>query len=72
MLLPRDSNAIRVSEWAVVLFGVLDSGMPVQFGYPMHARSAQRWTYDLTGLFCTSRCEREFTRRTAGYANQEV
>ena len=27
---------------------------------------------DLTGLFCTSRREREFTRRTAGYAKQEV
>jgi hypothetical protein len=27
---------------------------------------------DLTGAFCTSRREREFTRRTAGYANQEV
>ena len=27
---------------------------------------------DLTGLFCTSRCEREFTRRTAGNAKQEV
>jgi hypothetical protein len=36
--------------------------------------SLQNGTYvlDLTGLFCTSRCEREFTRRTAGYANQEV
>jgi hypothetical protein len=28
--------------------------------------------HDLTGPFCTSRREREFTRRTAGYANQEV
>src|SRR5271155_2230624 len=27
---------------------------------------------DLTGPFCTSRREREFTRRTAGYAHQEV
>ena len=27
---------------------------------------------DLTGPFCTSRREREFTRRTAGYAKQEV
>ena len=27
---------------------------------------------DLTGLLCTSRREREFTRRTAGYAKQEV
>ena len=27
---------------------------------------------DLTGAFCTSRREREFTRRTAGYAHQEV
>jgi len=27
---------------------------------------------DVTGLFCTSRREREFTRRTAGYAKQEV
>jgi len=27
---------------------------------------------DLTGLFCTSRREREFTRRTAGHGNQEV
>jgi hypothetical protein len=27
---------------------------------------------DLTGPFCTSRREREFTRRTAGYGNQEV
>ena len=26
----------------------------------------------LTGAFCTSRREREFTRRTAGYAKQEV
>src|SRR5271156_5217242 len=26
---------------------------------------------DLTGPFCTSRREREFTRRTAGYAHQE-
>jgi tetratricopeptide (TPR) repeat protein len=28
--------------------------------------------HDLTGLLCTSRREREFTRRTAGYAKQEV
>jgi imidazolonepropionase-like amidohydrolase len=27
---------------------------------------------DLTGIFCTSRGEREFTRRTAGNAQQEV
>ena len=27
---------------------------------------------DLTGVFCTSRGEREFTRRTAGNAQQEV
>jgi hypothetical protein len=27
---------------------------------------------DLTGPFCTSRREREFTRRTAGHAKQEV
>jgi len=27
---------------------------------------------DLTGAFCTSRREREFTRRMAGYAHQEV
>ena len=27
---------------------------------------------DLTRFCCTSRREREFTRRTAGYANQEV
>jgi hypothetical protein len=27
---------------------------------------------DLTGSFCTSRREREFTRRTAGHGNQEV
>jgi DNA-directed RNA polymerase specialized sigma24 family protein len=31
-----------------------------------------RHFYDLTGLFCTSRREREFKRRTAGYAKQEV
>ena len=29
-------------------------------------------TCDLTGVFCTSRGEREFTRRTAGNAQQEV
>jgi hypothetical protein len=28
--------------------------------------------FDLTGLCCTSRREREFARRTAAYANQEV
>src|SRR4029077_4900402 len=27
---------------------------------------------DLTRPFCTSRREREFTRRTAGYGNQEI
>jgi hypothetical protein len=27
---------------------------------------------DLTGVFCTSRGEREFTRRTAGNAQQEI
>ena len=27
---------------------------------------------DLTGVFCTSRGEREFTRRTAGNAQQKV
>jgi KAP family P-loop domain len=31
-----------------------------------------KYELDLTGPFCTSRREGEFTRRTAGYANQEV
>src|SRR5580704_5510518 len=35
-------------------------------------RTADVLHADLTGLLCTSRREREFTRRTAGYAEQEV
>ena len=34
--------------------------------------SYRLYMFDLTGDFCTSRSEREFTGRTAGYANQEA
>jgi malonyl-CoA decarboxylase len=39
---------------------------------PAGKSSPEKEATDLTGLLCTSRREREFTRRTAGYANQEV
>jgi hypothetical protein len=35
-------------------------------------RTIKTGSCDLTGVFCTSRGEREFTRRTAGHAQQEV
>jgi hypothetical protein len=45
---------------------------PFKFNLLNENRVFSRDKIDLTGPFCTSRREREFTRRTAGYANQEV
>jgi uncharacterized MnhB-related membrane protein len=70
----RASWIAAVSSGIVALFATLHFAIPAleDFRNPdVSFREALLGT-DLTGVFCTSRGEREFTRRTAGHAQQEV
>src|SRR5277367_3011976 len=64
----------RAAEFVIALFNDLENsglGGPAQT-WTGQAGNEGTQTTDVTGPFCTSRREREFTRRTAGYAHQEV
>jgi len=58
-LTPRVQSAFRLRE--IEEFSITEAVQALGIREP-----------DLTGAFCTSRGEREFTRRMAGYAHQEV